>query len=76
MILDSTAAAVSILGTWLVGCRSSVARAHGFLAYILGSCLFIGWGATIGAAPIVWMHLVYLLLNVRGYISNMREVAK
>ncbi len=46
------------------------ARRNGFAAYILGSGLFLVWGISISAWPLVIMHTLFLGLNVRGFLAN------
>lgn len=64
------AAAWSVIGAWLVGSQDVHLRWFGFLLFLMSNLIWIGWGITIKAWPLVAMQCAFLVTSVRGVWSN------
>ena len=64
--LQWPAMAVTVLATWMVGCRSAGKRKLGFWVFLLSNLMWAGWGLHTGAWALVVLQGALAVLNVRG----------
>jgi hypothetical protein len=64
------AAACSIAGAWMVGSTTAHVRLVGFLLFLFSNLLWIVWGVSVSAWPLVAMQFAFLVTSVRGIWSN------
>lgn len=64
--LQWPAMAVTVLATWLVGCRAARQRKIGFWLFLASNALWVGWGWHTQAWALVVLQFALAVLNVRG----------
>ena len=69
-LLQYPAAAIGILGAWLVGSLDGRARFWGFLCFLASNLLIILWAFSGPFYAIVFMQACYFVTSVRGALSN------
>ena len=72
-IIEWSAAAVALLGAWLLGYRPSVLRLAGWVCFLISNVLWGLWGLSVGAVPLVIMQGFFLITSVRGIHATWKE---
>ena len=60
------AAALALIGAWLVASPTLRLRFWGFLMFLLSNLLWITWGAYAAAGAIILMNALFLITSIRG----------
>ncbi len=68
--LQWPAAAVGIVGAWLVGALARRSRKIGFLCFLASNVLWIGWGLIFGNWGLVAMQAAFTVTSLRGVMTN------
>lgn len=65
-LLQWPAMVVTVVATWLVGCKNTSRRRAGFWLFLVSNALWIAWGAHAHAYALVALQVCLAVMNVRG----------
>ncbi|HYE07641.1 MAG TPA: hypothetical protein VEL07_19135 [Planctomycetota bacterium] len=68
--LQWPAAAIGILGAWLVGALARRSRRLGFWCFLASNVLWITWGMLTGNWGLVAMQAAFTITSLRGVLTN------
>lgn len=71
MTLDWIAAAVTMLGTVIIISQNPLSRSLGFTVHAVGNFLWLLFGVQIGYNSIVFLSVVFFLVNIGGSVTNL-----